>query len=158
MLDIDFMSKNDLELAVLMEEKDQESMAYFYDKYAPAVYGIICRIIKEKHMAEDCLAATFIQAWDQVADFRNSGISLFNWLLNIGRQSAFGVMRQHIEKNLLESNSVYGLEKRYSAFELVYIKGLTVEQAAGISGVTVVEFKINIRKELKFRTGKMELV
>ena len=155
MLITDFISKDDLQLTVLIEERNQQSMDYLYDKYSPALYGIIHRITNNKHLADECLMATFVKAWDEIALFRLSGTSLFTWLLHIARQSAFEGIRQEKEKNSGAHNFVYAHERHYSAFELVYIKGLSVMQAAELSGITVMELKTNIRKDLQYRKDKM---
>ena len=149
MWNTDFISKDDLQLIVLIEERNQQTMDYFYDKYSPALYGIIFRITNNKNLAEECLTTTFIKAWNEIAAFPHSGASLFNWLLNIARQSAFKIITHEKGKNPMNHNSVYGLNLHFSAFELVYFKGLNVTQAAEISGITVIKLKNNLRMDLQ---------
>ena len=158
MQETDFISMDDLQLITLIEERNQQSMDYFYDNYSPALYGIIFRITNNKLLAEECLIATFVKAWNEIASFRHSGKSLFPWLLNIARQTAFEAIEQETKRNPGTNNYVNGCEKQYSAFELVYIKGLSVPQAAELSGITVIELKINIRKDLQNRRDKKEKV
>ena len=154
MWNTDFIFKDDLQLAVLIEERDQQSMDYLYDKYSPALYGIIYRITNNKHLAEDCLTATFVKAWDDIATFQRSGTSLFTWLLNMARHSAFEVIKLEEKGNPGNHNYVSGREQPNSAFELVYFKGLSVTQAAELSGITVTEFKTNLRMDLQNRKDK----
>ncbi len=149
MPDIDFISKNDLQLAVFIDEKNQPSMDYFYDKYSPAIYGIIYRITNDKHVAEECLTATFLKVWNEIAAFRGSGTSLFTWLLNLARQSAFEAIQQEPKTNSASHNFVYGTDQHHSAFELVYFKGLSIIQAAEFSGITSMELKNNLRMDLQ---------
>ncbi len=150
----EFIFKDDLQLAVLIEEGDQQSMDYLYDKYSAALNGIIYRIITNKHLAEDCLTATFVKAWNDIAAFQRSGTSLFTWLLNIARQSALEVIKQEEKRNSGDHNLVSAHEQAYSAFELVYFKGLSLMQAAELSGITVTELKTNLRMELQNRKDK----
>ena len=156
MRNTDFISKDDLQLAVFIEQRNQQSMDYFYDKYSAALYGIIYRIINNKHLAEECLTATFVKAWNEIAAFRRSGTSLFTWLLLIARQSAFEAITKEKERNAGAQNSVYGPDQHYSAFELIYFKGLSVMQAAELSGITVIKLKINLRMDLKNMKNKTE--
>lgn len=156
MLDIDLMSKDDWQLADFIEERNQQSMNHFYDKYSPALYGIIYRIINNKHLAEECLMATFEKAWNEIGAFRRSGTSLFTWLLNMARQSAFEVIAQERKRNSGTQNYVNGHAHDYSAFELVYFKGLTVMQAAELSGITVIELTTNLRMELQTMKDKKQ--
>ena len=144
-----FISKDDLQMTVFIEERNQQSMDYFYDKYSHALYGAIYRIINNNHLAEECLTATFVKAWNEIADFRSSGISLFTWLLHIARQFAFEATTQEKKRNHGAHNSVNGRDQTYSAFELVYSKGFSVLQAAELSGITVIELKNNLRMGLQ---------
>ena len=156
MLDIDFISEDDLQLAVFIEERNQQSMDYFYDKYSPALYGTIYRIINNKHLAEECLTATFVKAWNEIAGFRRSRTSLFAWLLNMARHSALEVIKHEKQRNPGNHNFVNGHDQHYSAFELVYYKGLSVMQAAELSRVTVIELKTNLRRDLQNMKDKKE--
>ncbi len=156
MLNTDFISKDDLQMTVFIEERNQQSMDYFYDKYSPALYGTIYRIINNKHLAEECLMATFVKAWNEIATFQRSGTSLFTWLLNMARQSALEVIKHEKGKNPGNHNSVNGHDQPYSAFELIYFKGLSVMQAAELSGITVTELKNNLRNNLQNMKEKKE--
>ena len=149
MWDTDFSSKDDRQLAVFIGEKNQQCMDYFYDKYSPALYGIIYRVTNDKHVAEECLTATFLKAWNEIAAFRNSGASLFTWLLNLARQSAFESIKPEAKTNSASRNFVYGHDQPDSAFELVYFKGLNIMQAAELSGITSIELKNNLRMDLQ---------
>jgi hypothetical protein len=75
MLDIDFIIEDDLQLATFIEERNQQSMDYFYEKYSPALYGIIYRITNNKHLSEEGLTATFVKALNDIATFPDSGTS-----------------------------------------------------------------------------------
>ena len=156
MWNTDFTSEDDLQLTVFIEERNQQSMDYFYDKYSPALYGIIYRITNNKHLAEECLTATFVKAWNEIAAFRCSGTSLFTWLLRIARQTALEVIKNEKGKNSGNHNFVNAHEQPYSAFELVYFKGLSVIQDAELSGITVIELKTNLRMDLQTRKDKTE--
>ena len=156
MLDIDFIFEDDLQLAVFIEGKNVQSMDYFYDKYSPALYGIIYRITNDKHLAEKCLTDTFVKARNEIAVSRRSGTSLFTWLLNLARQSAFEVITQEKGKNSRTHNSVNARGRHSSAFDLVYYKGLSVMRAAELSGITVIELKANLRMDLQNMKYKKE--
>jgi DNA-directed RNA polymerase specialized sigma24 family protein len=156
MLDIDFIFKDDLQLTVFIEEKNLQSMHYFYDKYSPALYGIIYRITNNKQLAEECLTTTFVKACNEIATFRHSGTSLFTWLLKLARQSGLDLIKQEKERNSGIHNSVNGQDQHYSAFELVYFKGLSVMQAAELSGITLIELKNNLRMDLQNMKDKTE--
>ena len=80
---------DDLRLAVAIKKGDQQSLGLLYDKYAPALSGIISRIVNEEILAEKILNLTFVKAWNDVAAFNSCSSSLFSWLIKIVRQTAF---------------------------------------------------------------------
>ncbi|MEO8962122.1 MAG: sigma factor, partial [Ginsengibacter sp.] len=127
-----------------------------YDKYSPALYGMICRMTNNKHVAEECLTATFLKSWNEIAAFPGLGTSLFIWLLKLARQSALEAIAQ--EEGKISGTQIYvnGHDRHYSAFELVYFKGLSAMQAAELSGITIIEFRANIRIELQNMKCKKE--
>ena len=129
-------------------------MEGIYDKYAPAVYGIIYRILHDKHSAEECLLATFLKAWNDSATIRNSDVSLFTCLLQIARKIALEEKAKLTKNNPGIQNSVYRPEKTDTSFELIYNKGLSLEGAAALSGITVGELKRNLRTDLQQRSVK----
>lgn len=149
MPDTDLFSKDALQLTAFIDEKNQQSLDYFYDKYSPALYGTIYHITNNKHVAEECLLATFVKAWNEIATFRPSGYSLFTWLLHMARQVAFAAVARDTEKNSAPQNFVYGLDQHDSAFELVYFKGLSLLQTAELSGIPLIELKRTMRMDLK---------
>lgn len=156
MLEIDFIFTDDLQLTVSIEERNEQSMDYFYDKYSAALYGTIYRITNSRHLAEECLTATFVKAWNEMAAFRLSGDSLFTWLLHMARKTAFELITKEKARNLGTHNIVDGHDQHYSPFELVYSRGFTVLQAAELSGITELELTTNIRKDLQNRTDKTD--
>ncbi|MEO6870462.1 MAG: sigma factor [Ginsengibacter sp.] len=155
MFDIDFNCTDDVQLAVFIEEKNLHCMDYFYEKYSPALYGIIIRIINDTHLAEECLAATFEKAWNEIAAFRSSGNSFFTWLINLARKSAFEAKTQEQVRNPGAINFVNRHDQQYSALDLVYFRGLSVVQAAELSGITVLKLQTNLRMDLKNMKDKM---
>lgn len=157
MPDTDVISEDDSQLAVFLEEKNQQSMDYFYDKYSPALYGIIYRITDNRGLAEECLTATFVKAWNQSSNYTRGGTSIFTWLINLARQSAFKVMAREAETNPGEQNSVYGRDQQFSAFELVYFKGLSILQAAELSGISITELTTNLRTDLHNMKEKKQM-
>ena len=154
MSETDFISKDALQLTAFIDERNQQSMDYFYDKYSPALYGTIYHITNNKHVAEECLLATFVKAWNEIATFRPSGNSLFTWLLHLARQAAFAAVARKSEKNSAPQNFVNGMDQPPSAFELVYFKGFSLLQAAELSGIPLVELKSTMRMDLKNMNDK----
>ena len=151
MLNTDFILMKDSQLAACLENKNRASLDYFYYKYSRVVYGLVYRITNDRHLAEECLQATFLKAWNEIAAFKRSGTSLLTWLLLLARRLAFEGLEKEKEKITMFHTFELGRGKHFTALELVYYKGLNLVQAAELSGVTLSELTMHLRMDLKIR-------
>ena len=151
-------SEDDQRIVVSLKQGNQQSFAMLYDKYAPALLGIISRIVNTKELAEEILSISFVKAWNEVASFNPDRSSLFTWLLNLARQTALAKMKTGDAKNSLKDNPVYGETEtgsagagigQKSAFDLVYFKGLTFIDAAAELHISVDEVKADLRSTIQ---------
>ncbi len=78
----------EIELIDLLRQKDIRAYDYFYDKYAPALYGFILRIVKKEETANDVLHEIFTTIWFKINDYNPEKQRLFSWLLKITRDAA----------------------------------------------------------------------
>ncbi len=149
---------DDQRLAVSVKQGNRQSFGLLYDKYAPALSGIISRIANNEKLAEVILNKTFVKLWNQMVTFNSSKTSVFTWLINIARQTAFDEVKSEQKKNPPYDNPVYEENKNgfknsspingqnlTSSFDLVYYKGLNFNEAATELDITVAELKTDIR-------------
>lgn len=61
--------------------KDERPFYGLYDRYAGALYGIICREVGERSVADELLQQTFIQAWQQLSHYDQEQDNIFMWLI-----------------------------------------------------------------------------
>lgn len=151
-------AEEDHRIFVLLKQGDQQALGLLYDKYAPALFGIISRITNNEKQAEQVLHSLFIKAWNLRDAYNSSTLSLFTWLINMARQSAFDAGKQESAKNLTGSNTVYEVSengiKEDLAFDLVYYKGLTIAQVATVMDLPVSAVTTNIRMAIQQRQEK----
>ena len=107
-----YKSNDDTRLVEAVQAGDQHSFSLLYDKYAPALLGIISKIIDNEHLADESLQLTFVNAWNTISRFNNSENSLFTWLINIARKTAFEKLPSNPGKNLQDINDVYKAANR----------------------------------------------
>lgn len=79
---------NDHELINLLQQKQLHAYEFLYDRYAPMLYGVICKLVKDEMMAENVLKKSFIQIWNQLATMQPVKSNLFIWMHNITRNIA----------------------------------------------------------------------
>lgn len=82
-----------------LQSQDSSVLKIVYEKYASALYGVISRMVKDDHLAEDVLQEAFLKIWNNAASYEASKGRLFTWMLNICRNAAIDKMRSKGFKN-----------------------------------------------------------
>ncbi len=147
--------------------------ATFYDCYAPAVFGIISKIITNEELAESVLSNCFVTAWNQKHSFDNTKSTLFTWLINLTRKIAFSeinlladktkhpLLNVYTDKNTYEKNNVAHSSlsgtvilaeppsKTSIVLEMIFYKGMSYEQVSKQLKIPVSEIAITIREAVK---------
>lgn len=144
------------ELIHLLNNQDKKAIAYLYDHYADALYGIVLRIVKKEEIAEDVLQEVFVKVWKNGHQYDARKARLFTWLMNIARNTAINKVQskgfrkakmiQNIE-NVVHTNSeqktalnenhldlkghVNALDAKYrKVINLIYFQGFTQREVA----------------------------
>lgn len=99
------------ELVTQLKQKDHTALAYLYDHYAPALYGVIKRIVKTEDVAEEILQDTFVKIWDKIYSYDQRKGRLFTWILNIARNLSIDKLRS---KEFSHKNKTDQLEDNVS--------------------------------------------
>ena len=81
------------ELVHLLQQKNQHAFAYLYDNYAPALNGVIVRMVEAKDLAEDILQEVFIKIWNNFHSYDKAKGRLFTWMVNLARNHAIDTLR-----------------------------------------------------------------
>jgi RNA polymerase sigma factor (sigma-70 family) len=71
----------------LLKAKSRGAFADLYDRYSAALFGFICKMVKNKNIAEELLQEAFIKAWKNIDAYDASKESLFTWLLRIANNT-----------------------------------------------------------------------
>lgn len=84
---------SDNELLAAVARGDEQALAVIYDRYRLILFGLILRILHDRHEAEDVLQETFLQVWRRAGDFDATRGRAFTWLVTIGRSRALDRLR-----------------------------------------------------------------
>jgi DNA-directed RNA polymerase specialized sigma24 family protein len=71
------------ELIDLLQKKNREAYIYLYDRYAPALYGVIFKAVKNEKIAAHILERGFQKIWEQCHSLDCINQSLFIWMHSI---------------------------------------------------------------------------
>lgn len=150
-------------------QQDLAALSDLYDKYGPALFGIVLRIVQSRELAEQVVQDTFVKVWKKSADYDPQKGRLFTWLLNIARNTAIDATRTahyiHYRKTEDAEQLVYisgtdqpnpehigirkiveNLDEKYrELINLVYFKGYTQEEVAEELGVPLGTVKTRLR-------------
>jgi RNA polymerase sigma-70 factor (ECF subfamily) len=162
------------ELVSLLKSNNKTSFEYLYDQYVPGLYGTVCKIIKDEHLANDVIQDSFIKIWKNIGQYDPEKGTLFTWMLNITRRTAIDRLRTGLKHNstfsweqiseddysaeaiinpLVPALDLRGLLEgllpdKKKLIELVYFEGYTHQEACEHLGLPLGTVKSRIRKAL----------
>ena len=86
-------NEDDVRLLVRIKEGDQAAFAQLYDRYAPLLYSMVLRIVRETTEAEDVLQEIFLTIWNKASSFDEAKGSVYTWIVTIARRKAIDRLR-----------------------------------------------------------------
>ncbi|CAM4126299.1 RNA polymerase sigma factor, sigma-70 family [Pedobacter westerhofensis] len=78
----------DNNLVTLFQHGDKEVYTRLYNKYAPAVLGVLSRMVGDKALAEECTNDAFCLIWSKRKDYDPAKERLFTWMIKIAKHCA----------------------------------------------------------------------
>jgi RNA polymerase sigma-70 factor, ECF subfamily len=84
----------DEELMVLVDAKDPDAFAVFYDRHGGAGYSLAHRIVGDSAAAEDVTQEAFLSIWRSSARYDSARGSVRSWTLGIVRNRAIDALRR----------------------------------------------------------------
>lgn len=94
------------EIVSQLLRQEQNGFNYLYDNYAPAIYGIITRIVAEKEYADEVLQDVFVKIWKNIAQFDPQKGRLYTWMINLARNTAIDYIRSKGFQNEQKNQSI----------------------------------------------------
>lgn len=185
---IDMELYTDIYYIKRVQSGDTASFACLLDRYSRPVYSLVYRIVNSREDAEELSQDIFLKVFKNLSGFKGDS-SFSTWLYRIAYNTAVSFVRKKkqeflaIEESLLDNvteadlEEMYGredAEERYRNLEhalellhpeekgiilLFYMRDKTIEEIAGISGLSVVNVKTKlhrIRKKLYVILTKMK--
>jgi len=76
-----------------LRSRDPQALAQLYDRYASLVHGLVLRIVRNPHDAEEVTQDVFLYAWQRGTQFDAQRGNLAAWLLVLARSRAIDRVR-----------------------------------------------------------------
>ncbi|MEZ4663895.1 MAG: sigma-70 family RNA polymerase sigma factor [Caldilineaceae bacterium] len=93
MIDTVFTTLSDEDLLKRISSQDLRAYEVLYDRHAESMYGLIMRMIHDRHLAEDLLQETFWQVWQNAHQYQGHGVAAA-WLFRIARNRCLDELRR----------------------------------------------------------------
>ena len=163
------------ELVALLRRHDQQAFSYLYDNYAPALNGIICRMVDDAQLSEDILQEAFVKIWTNFSQYDHTKGRLFTWMINLTRNLTIDTLRskgyrksrqisadENSVSNYRDKNTAsdrfdsIGLRKQVenlrpeqrSIIDLAYFSGYTQEEISKEIGIPLGTVKTRMRSAI----------
>jgi len=159
----------------MLHQNDKQVMAIIYDQYAPALYGVVLRIVKTEAAAEDVMQDAFVKIWKNGTKYNSSKGTLFTWMLNITRNTAIDKIRSagyrkneriqtidhHVYNQESTSNAINpdeigvrellnNLDDKYrEVVDLIYFNGFTQQEVSEHLNIPLGTVKTRLRIALR---------
>lgn len=161
-------------MIALLIRKDKSVITLLYDRYAGALYGVICNLISDEEVAKETLQDVFIKIWNNGDKYEPAKGRLFTWMVQLTRNVAIDTLRssQFKKNNRTEtlpnsvSNSVRLSEEQKTQdpalhrivnkldeqnrriIELLYFSDYTQKEVSEELGIPLGTVKSKVRKAI----------
>lgn len=87
-------------------QQDTAAFAEFYDSTRSRVYGMVCRVLRDRGYSEETTQDVYLQVWRTAQSYDPASGSALAWLLTLAHRRA--VDRVRAEQSASQRNSRYG--------------------------------------------------
>jgi len=162
------------DLLAAVVEQDQTAFSSLYEQLADSVYGLAWNITRNASLAEEVTEDAFWQIWRQAPRFDPARGSALAWIMTIARSRALDALRKQdnladfgdlpepaaltdtpadllmaVEENSRVQAALAGLSPiPRQLVALAFLRGLSHDEIAGITGIPLGTVKSHIRRAL----------
>lgn len=148
--------------------RDQKAMADFYDQTHQAAFGLLCRLLPERAIAEEVLLEVYEEVWREAGQAIRAQCSPLVWLIQLARQRGLERLKEsprqtpeperspaitaHLPENdwltrqrhMVNRALMRLTPEQRRAIEFIYFNRLTYTEAASQLGLPPGEVKTSI--------------
>mgnify|MGYP001105645966 CR=1 FL=1 len=95
---------------------DREAFAYFYEKYSPALYQKLNRMVKFSEVADELLQDVFLKVWMK-RDIINPTLSFKTWLYTIAQNTVYDYYRKLAQDKKMQEHLISTFAAFYNQTE-----------------------------------------
>ncbi len=87
-------SQQDEALMASVVAGDSAAFEELYDRYAPAVLGMLVKMLQDRPLAEEVLQESFWRVWEKAHSFSEERGSFRTWIFSIAKRQAIDTIRR----------------------------------------------------------------
>lgn len=148
--------KSDIELYLLVRQKNKDALSELYDRYIHLLYSFLIKMTGDEFVTRDIIQKIFLRLWTTNSEFDGSKGKFISWLLVLSRNIAIDHLRseqrhrirtksldeEHVFRHvpetverMFEHDDVYQVlnmlsEEQRKLLYLMYWKGYTLNETA----------------------------
>lgn len=158
-VDTRITERNHLRIARI-KSGDISALGELYDDYSPVLLGVILRIVGNSDKAEEILQAVFLEINARIEEAQPENRPLLMWMVRIAVDSSNKFLQSDADSPTSAIQTPANTVSHPNAantgnlLDLVYLKNISLTDAAQLLGISSDEAKMKLRTELnKYRTG-----
>jgi RNA polymerase sigma-70 factor (ECF subfamily) len=93
-----YRDREDDDLLASVQERDDDALAELYDRYGRLAFGLACRILGERGVAEDVVQEAFLAVWRRAGSYQADRGSVRGWLMSIVHNAAIDRRRGRFKR------------------------------------------------------------
>lgn len=97
----DVEQQHDVQLLRQIAQQNREAFAEFYDRHAPVMFSLACKILNNATDAEDVLQEIFAQIWERPGQFDSALGKPSTWVATLVRNRALDKIRSSHRRSRL---------------------------------------------------------
>lgn len=148
-------------LAGVLHEANQEALNILYDRYSPALLGVLQKMTGDNNTAEEALQLCFVNIWQNKNLYNSSQELLFTWMFKIARDSAHtvaekkGKIKNHGSQLYVSDDNLRDEKIKNTSLitELIIFGNISQEETAEKMGISIAELRLILRKEVNKLRG-----
>jgi RNA polymerase sigma-70 factor (ECF subfamily) len=97
-------------LAKRLRRREPGAYEAVYERFAPAVFGMLLQILRDRATAEDVLQQVFVEVWQRAEQYDPERAGLLTWIMTIARSRAIDALRRRVPEPRDPAGSIALLE------------------------------------------------
>ncbi|WP_155976813.1 ECF RNA polymerase sigma factor SigK [Nocardia sp. 348MFTsu5.1] len=118
------------DLLIRTADRDRAAFADLYDATSARVFGLICRVLRDRGYAEETLQEVYLQVWQKAEGFDPAAGSALSWMMTIAHRRA--VDRVRSEEAASRRSTDYSVSNLELPSDVVADSVVSREERAGV--------------------------